>query len=176
MTRFSKVAAIVTCLVSLAAGGNADTRSDEVPELKVLDRYIGYWDVEVTTPGLPFKKGHSSTKWVLGGRFIQGTGELQSQDGAIVVKVTTLMTFDTAKKVYRSWTFMSDGSSFESEGTWKETSRELASASRKDSTSGGFTSTSVFAEDGVENWKLEFKDDKGKVVNEITGKNTRKRE
>ncbi len=174
MTRAYQVCATFACVLSLAVIGNAEDRSEKVPELKALDRYVGSWDVEVTSPGSPLTKGHSSTKWVLGGRFLQGTGELRSQDGSTVVKVTTLMTFDTARKVYRSWTFMSDGSSFESEGTWKEATRELSSSSRKDSSTGGFTSKSVFVEDGVENWNMEFKDDKGKVVSQIAGKNTRR--
>lgn len=175
MTRVHQVCAIFLCLLSLAVISNADDRSDKVPELKVLERYVGSWDVEVTSPDAPLTKGHSSTTWVLGGRFLQGTGELRSQDGSTVVKVTTLMTFDTVRKVYRSWTFMSDGSSFESEGTWQEPTRELNSSSRQDSPSGGFTSKSVFAEDGVENWSMEFKDDKGKVVSQMTGKNTRRK-
>lgn len=150
-----------------------DGPSDKVPELKALGSYVGSWDVEITSKGLPFTKGKSETKWMLDGRFVQQTGDLQAEDGSTVVKVTTLMTYDPAKKVYRSWTFLSDGSTSESEGTWSAKDRVMTSVGRKDERGGFSTTTADFSEAGVEKWKIVFTDGTGKVVSEMSGKNTR---
>ena len=176
MTRFIASCSMIACFAcmgtTIAAG---DGPSDKVPELKALDSYIGSWDVEITSKGLPFTKGQSSTKWILDGRFLQQTGELQAKDGAAVVKVTTLMTYDPSKKVYRSWTFVSDGSTSESEGTWNAKSRVMTSVGRKDENGGFSTTTADFSEAGGETWKIVYQDRAGKVVSEMSGKNTRQK-
>jgi len=175
MTRLVTLCSMMACLGSAAVTRAADDGpSANVPELKALGHYIGSWDVEITSKGLPLNKGQASAKWILDGRFLQQTGELRSPDGSTVLKGTTLMTYDPVKRVYRSWTFRSDGSAGEGEGTWDAKARVLTSVGRKDANGVFSTTTADFAEAGVERWKIVFTDGSGKVVSEITGKNTRR--
>ena len=177
MTRFSASCSMLACFAYAVASIAADDHpSDKVPELRALGSYVGSWDVEITTKGLPFTKGQSATKWTLDGRFVQQTGELQAKDGSTVIYVTTMMTYDPAKKVYRSWTFLSDGSTNESEGTWNAKDRVMTSVSRKDENGGFSTTTADFSEAGIERWKIVYTDRTGKVASETSGKNTRKKE
>ena len=176
MTRFFAFCSMLACFASAGATIAADDGpSDKVPELKALDSYVGSWDVEITSKGLPFTKGQSSTNWTLDGRFVQQTGGLQAKDGSTVVKVTTLMTYDPAKKAYRSWTFLSDGSTSESEGIWNAKDRVMTSVGRKDENGGFSTTTADFSETGSEKWKIVYTDRTGKVVSEMSGKNTRQK-
>jgi hypothetical protein len=178
---FSMTRAFVFCsmLVYLAATGAIiaadDGPSEKVPELKALDHYAGSWDVEITSKGQPFTKGKATANWILDGRFLQQTGELQAEDGSSVVKITTLMTYDPAKKVYRSWTFLSDGNAGESNGNWDAKRRVMTSVGRKDESGGFSTTTADFSEAGIEKWRIVFKDGTGKVVGEMSGKNTRQK-
>ena len=177
MTRFFAFCSMVACLTSTGAAIAAeDGPSPNVPELKALDHYGGAWDVEITSKGIPFTKGQATAKWILDGRFIQQTGELRSEDGSTVVKGTTLMTYDPTNKAYRSWTFRSDGSAGESEGTWDSKGRVMTSIGQKDASGGFSTTTADFSEAGVEKWKIVYTDGAGKVVSEITGKNTRRKQ
>src|SRR5947209_15672922 len=102
MTRTLALCSILACLASTGALSAADDGpSDKVPELKILNHYAGSWDGEITAKGQPFTKGKVTAKWILDGRFLQQTSELQAQDGSPVLKFTSLMTYDPAKKVYR---------------------------------------------------------------------------
>jgi hypothetical protein len=149
--------------------------SAKVPELKALDHYAGSWDVEITSKGQPFTKGKVTARWMLDGRFLQQSGELQDKDGVTVFKYTSLMTYDPAKKVYRSWIFLSDGNAGESEGTWDANGRVMTSVGRKDANGVFSTTTADFSETGVEKWKIVVRDRTGKVVSEMSGKNTRRK-
>ena len=175
MTRLVVLGSMIVCLCSAGVAVAEDGGpSADVPELKVLDHYAGTWDVQIASKEFPFSKGQDSARWILDGRFLQQSGELRSQEGSAVLKVTTLMTYDPAGKVYRSWTFMSDGAAIESEGTWDPKARVMTSVSRKDGNGGFLTTTADFSEPGVETWKIVYTDRDGKVVSETSGKNTRR--
>ncbi len=106
-------------------------------------------------------------------RFLQQTGELQAKDGTAVMKYASMMTYDPARKVYRSWIFLSDGQTGESEGTWNAKSKVMTLVSRKDENGIFSTTTADFSEPGIEKWKIVSKDRTGKVISEMSGKNTR---
>ena len=105
----------------LAVTGSTVVRADEtgptkdVPELQVLQHYAGTWDVELTGNGSG--KGEVTAKWILGGRFLEQAGVMHSPDGP-GIGVTTLFTFDTQAGKYRSWMFLSNGSTNQAEMTW----------------------------------------------------------
>ncbi len=164
--------ALVSSERTALAGDEVPT--SKIPELKALDHYIGTWDVVITTQGFPFTKGQVTAKWVLDGRFIEQNGGLKSMDGSGGPKIKTLMTYDPAKKVYRSWTFLTDGATSESEGTWDAKARIMKSVSRKDEGGGYSTTTADFSVAGFETWTIVSIDGSGKVVSEFSGKNTRK--
>ena len=63
----------------------------------------------------------------------------------------------------------------ESEGTWNAKSQVMTSVGRKDENGGFSTTTADFSESHVEKWKIVFTDRTGKVVSEMSGKNTRKK-
>jgi hypothetical protein len=153
----------------------------DVPELQVLNHWAGTWDVDVTLKpdvGFPMGRhamGTATAHWILNGRFLQQTGTMEAGLGQPATQVTTLMTYDPGKKVFRGWIFFSSGYTGESEGSWDEKSRTLTSTSR-DAGSGITTTTRAsFAEDGTENWTITSRDRDGKVLNEMTGKNTRRK-
>ena len=168
--------ACVACQRHATADDNARPGpSDKVPELKAIDHYAGTWDVEMTSTGHPFTKGKVTAKWILDGRYLQQTGELLADDGSPVMKHTSLMTYDPTKKVYRSWIFLSDGTAGESDATWDEKRQIMTSVGRKDENGVFSTTTADFSQAGVEKWKMVIKDSTGKVVSEMSGKNSRKK-
>jgi hypothetical protein len=169
------------CLAAAVHGDEPQGPAKDIPELDVLKHWIGVWDVEMNVkprgelPKGMHAKGTTTAEWVLGGRFVQQTGTLKSDDGSPPMHATTLMTYDPGKKVYRSWMFFSSGAVSESEGKWDEKSRTMTSTSRDADSGGTMTIHATFPEDGVENWRIVEKDREGKVVGETSGKNVRRK-
>lgn len=170
----------VMFLFLAAIAGQSVVRADEpgpspdVPELRALQHYIGTWDV-ATTDQL-YTKGESSAKWILGGRFVEQSGFMVSQEGSNRIEVLTLFTFDTGKKTYRSWTFLSDGSTSQAEMTWNAAAKTMTSRSRPGANGVRSTVTADFSEGGKERWLFVFTDRDGKAVGEMKGVNTRRKE
>ena len=86
------------------------------------------------------------------------------------MKVTSMMTYDPDKKVYRTWSFFSSGHVSESEGRWDQKSRTMRSTGRNPVNGSTFIITATFPTDGVETWGIIEKDRDGKIVGETTGK------
>jgi hypothetical protein len=179
MSRF--MALVLFAGIAVGSATAADTPSEpakDVPELQVLNHWVGKWDDEMTIkPNAGFPngmraKGTVTAEWVLDGRFVQQTAAAESGDGFPGMKVTSLMTYDPRKKVYRTWTFFSTGATTESEGRWDEKSRTMTSTSRNAENGGTAIITATFAADGSERWSIVEKDRGGNVVAETTGKNT----
>lgn len=164
--------AVTSC--QIGDGWAADGPAKDVPELQVLSNYVGTWDVVITTKDSPFTKGESSAMWVLDGRFVQQTGKLESADGPGVLKITTLMTYDRERKVYRMWSFLSNGSTSEASGKWDEKSRTMTSTSRQDGTT--TTTTAKFGDNGIEEWLFITTSQNDEVVGRFGGTNTRRKE
>lgn len=152
----------------------ADGPAKDIPELKVLSNYVGTWDVAITSRDSPFTKGESSTTWVLDGRFVQQTGVLRSADGFNAIRVTTLMTYDSERKMYRMWSFLSNGSTSEATGTWDEATRTMTSISRQDGST--TTTTAKFSDNGIEEWLFTTTNQSNEVVGRFGGTNTRRKQ
>jgi len=152
----------------------ADGPAKDIPELQVLSNYVGTWDVAITSKDSPFTKGESSTTWVLDGRFVQQTGELKSADGSNAIKVTTLMTYDSERNMYRMWPFLSNGSTSEGSGKWDEKTRTMTSTSRQDGTT--TTTTAKFSDNGIEEWLFITTNQNNEVVDRFGGTNTRRKQ
>ena len=174
MNRLNAAFSVLVCLalpcIAAAVEGGP---SGKLPELKALDHYAGSWDTEITSKSPPFTKGTVTAKWILDGRFIQQTAE--AKEGPTVFKYMSLMTYDPTKKVYRSWIFLSDGNAFETEGSWNAKDQVMISVRHKDENGISSTTTADFSEVGVEKWKIVSTDGNGKVIGEMSGKNTRQK-
>ena len=159
-------------LIPVAAVAQDEGPSQDVAELQVLSNYVGKWDIVAGSKDDPFAKGTTTVKWILDGRFIQGTGTLKTVDGSNDFKVTMLMTYVSDKNVYRRWSFFSYGMTSESEGTWDAETQTMTLVTRYGDIVQ--TTTSNFAEDGVEEWTMVSTDEADRVVNEMRGTNSRR--
>jgi len=166
-------ACILACAAPMSRDDDVDKPSDKVPQLKALAHCVGTWDVEFTSKDLPFARAKTTAKWVLDGRFVEQDNEVYDMNGAVALRVKTLFAFDASKNAYRSWTFVSDGWSGESDGVWDEKTRVMTFIARKKEGEGFTTTTSDFSEEGVSSWKIAITDADGKLAAEITGKNRR---
>ena len=146
----------------------------DVPELQALSNYVGICDVAITSNDSPFVKGEATSKWILDGRFVEQTGLLTSSDGAMVIKVTTLMTYDREQKTYRAWSFFSNGTTTESSGKWDAKNRIMTSIGRRNGTT--TTTTAKFAENGTEEWTIATKNQNNEEAGRISGTNTRRKQ
>ena len=117
----------VTVFAIVAVLMHADVRGQESdappPEMKALERLIGTWDHEQivkvpkeTRPTNFVVKG----ELVLGGRFLQ---EQAGSDDKGKPTGTGMYTYDSNRKTYRYWFFMSSGFYWEPTGTWDESSQ-----------------------------------------------------
>ena len=173
MQRFVIFLACCLALSDLTVGlAEDDGPAKDVPELKVLEYYLGAWDVAVTNKDSDFTKGESTAKWILGGRFVEQSGFMLSKDGTTRADITTLFTFDTMKQVYRSWMFVSSGSVSQAEMTWDAKSKTMMSVTRPNADGIRSTITADFSEAGKEHWKFVFTDRDGKDIGEMRGENT----
>jgi hypothetical protein len=167
------------CVTRIDAAQVPPGPTKELPELQILNCYAGTWEVVAANheaPNMPVMKGKATSKWVLDGRFLEQTGVLQALGGGTAIKVTTLMTYDTEKKSFRTWTFVSDGKATESEGKWDPATQTMTSVDCP-STKGQIVTTTVnFSEAGIQKWKMSITDPSGKIVSQMVGKNTRQKE
>jgi hypothetical protein len=137
---------------------------------KVLKLFTGKCDVAID--GNADLKGTARGFLTLGDRFVRDEFELKGGDGTVVLQVTALITYDTTAKLYRMWSFYSNGDVHVTEGTWNEATRTLTTTSRdavKQRTSTWF---STFSADGAETWGFVTKDKDGNVIEEVGGKST----
>lgn len=177
---------LAACVIGVLTLGIGQTRAaqimgpaKDVPELQVLNSYVGTWEVVMATSDAPnavIGKGKSSTKWILDGRFLEQSGTMLMTEGNTSIKVTTLMTFDVGTKTYRSWTFSSNGQATESEAKWDPATQTMTSTSCPNPKSHKVVTVANFAEAGIEKWKMTITDESGQLVRNLIGKNTRQKE
>jgi hypothetical protein len=168
---------LILFLIAVSACPNPAVLADDgpaknIPELQALSNYVGTWDVVITSKDSPVAKGESTTTWVLDGRFVQQTGQLKSADGSSVIKITTLMTYDSEERMYRIWSFLSNGITSEASGKWDEKTRTMTTTSRQNGTT--TTSTAKFSDNGTEEWLFVTTNQKNEVVGRFGGTNKRR--
>ena len=144
-----------------------------VPELKVLEKLIGSWDEVAELPDGSKIKAIGSAKWVLGGTHIQSTYSISLADGSQLEHLT-LMSWDSKKKVYRSWMFSSSGDPLESTGAWDQEAQTLTFESKPNARGVTISSSTRFTSDDKLEWSVEGKDKSGKTVFSMKGIDTRK--
>jgi hypothetical protein len=151
----------------------------EVPELKPLANYVGKWSTESTLkfegqPETSFK-GQGAAEWIHDGRFVRqswtidGTKEMPGLNGSVI------FTYDVEKKTYRGWNFMSNGFFSQSEGTFDPKTRTFTWTAHGSAGETTITKAS-FAEEGKEKWTIVTTDRAGKVLMDMRGTSTRRKE
>lgn len=151
----------------------------EIPELQILSCYVGTWEVSGASsesPNAPAFKGKATSKWILDGRFLEQTGVIHASAGGNPTTITTLMTYDADKKIFRTWTFVSDGRATESEGKWDPATQTMTSVDCPGVKHQVVTTTVNFSEAGIQKWKLVIADQSGTILKQMIGKNVRQRE
>jgi hypothetical protein len=137
-------------------------------ELQVLADYVGVWDASVPATQTT---GEINATWVLKDRFVEQTGFLKNADGSIS-NMTTFLTYDQRRKVYRMISFMSNGMIGEAEATWDPATKTMTQVFRDPEVT--TTMTGSFAEPGVEKWNMVATGADGRVLHRMSGINTRR--
>ena len=169
MRRLLAVCWSLTILVGIEFVKAEDTGPNkEVPELQVLQHYAGTWDdVLDNVPG----KHEVTAKWILDGQYLEQSGVIHMPDGPDLW-VTTLFAFDTQARKYRSWTFVSNGSTSQAEMTWDANAKTMTSVTQPDANGVRAKVTADFSTAGRERWKFVYTDRDGQQVGEMSGVNT----
>lgn len=165
-----KLVFLMAVCVPIMVSADEPGPAKDVPELKVLQNYVGTWDVKVA--GDEVANGENTARWILGGRFLEQSGFIVFENGTNRVEVTTLYTYDTTKKAYRSWSFLSTGNTSQADMTWDARTKTMTSVTRPNADGVRSTITADFSEPGKERWKFVFTDRDGKAVGEMSGVNT----
>lgn len=122
----SRLLLALACFAFVPSAAIADDGpAPEVPELAILSRFVGEFDLESTGGSLGLSGGESKGVWILGGRFVELNGKMTSADGVTSIEVKTIYTYDTQAGIYRSWTFTANGIGIERNGTFDETTQTL---------------------------------------------------
>jgi hypothetical protein len=164
------------------------------PELKVLDRWVGRWDMQLTTkPGPWLPEGVKGTftatiAWDLNDRFVRCDAKGQSVRGERKVDDAFLWicTWSPQRQEYRSWVFWSaagaedapagvwDGNPVAS-ATWDEATRTMTT--KMEDKESGITSVGVtrWTDDDHHEFTNTVKDANGEVLMEQSGKASRRK-
>ena len=183
MSRTTKAAttlsAVGTCLLGALSGEAQEaTITQQSPELKVLQRFVGSWQQQVlinTAEWISERLTMTATvtaDWILSGRMVENKG-VYSPGG---MRFLVIVAYDAENKEYRQWCFDSHGTiprGDESRGKWDETTQTFTWLS---STSDGGTQTQThrFIDKDAFEWTLVRKDRNGKVYLDIEAKSKRK--
>lgn len=161
------VAAFITASVPGFVG--ADDAPKRSPELQVLDRFVGNWETVVTNKATGDKvTSTQSRKWSNAGTFVLS----EDQDVATKRESHFLVTYDPKSKQYRAC-FINDEFTTPLVGTWDETAQTMT-----------WKSTDIpFQHSGVNRlidkdhweWTMTITNPEGKVVLELSAKQTRRK-
>jgi hypothetical protein len=166
----------VTAFVVVALLMHADVRGQESnapPEMKVLERLLGTWKVEQITR-VPEETRSTNTvkrELVLGGRFVQEMGGFDNEGKPTHMG---MYTYDSNRKSYRYWFFLSGGFYTESTGSWDESRQTLTFTN---TLPGGATGviTLRFSDETTFVFSIISKDAGGEVGYHLEGKGVRQK-
>ena len=168
----------MTASLILAVLMHADVRGQESnvppPEMKVLERLVGTWEVE-TIVKVPEETGSDKLvvkrELVLGGRFVQ---EMGGSDDKGKPNFMGMYTYDSNRKTYRRWFFLSGGFYTEGTGTWDESRQTLTFTNRLP---GGITGTLTlrFSDETTFSHSIIARDASGEISYHQEGKSVRQK-
>src|SRR5215207_5273144 len=161
------------------AAVSADEPAKPAPELRILDDMIGTWDEVLSnkpTEWLPkAERSQSVTKktWALGGTFIRMEGVWKPAK----TEFLSLVSYDPATKGYRTWYFDSAGGQPRGSvrGTWDDATRTMTWTGTDEAGNKTVGKSRIIDRDNHD-WTFVTTDPQGKVVLDLAGKNTRRKE
>ena len=164
-------ASVLRCQVNtdndIAAGP-----APEIPQLQLLDQYAGHWEDEIG--GKPGMRRTETGEWILQGRFLRQCWSSENAEGDQMASGMTLMTFDTERATYRSWSFLAAGSVIENEGVWDASDHTFTWRHHLPDTSETIVTKASFVDNGMQSWSIVKTDAEGKVVREVVGRSSRR--
>lgn len=144
-------------------------------ELQELEPLIGDWDAEfingpsVRSPQGGTAKGKITAQWILDGRFLLGSTELEKH------RSIWLIGYDTNKQAYRNVRFTNSGRVDESLGQWNEETRSLVWKVVNEQPGITRTSTNRFVGKDAMQAHILAEDKDGRVQQDLTIKSTRRK-
>ena len=146
----------------------------EVPQLKVLDSFVGKWKGEFHGKGSEQQtKIEGVSEWVLNGRFLLTKNTVTGQNGN---ESWTMWTYDPKASQYRRWLFTSSGLVMTQRGQWNESTKEFTfMVETEPSADNTVTATTKIVDENTREWTYLFKDQSGKVTGEVIGTNVRQK-
>ncbi len=169
--------AIVSGLVA-TAGRAQEAKSGpspDVPDLAALSGLIGNWDCRFQSKenGAAARTGTATGAWIHGGRYFRQVWTIDAAGAEPGLSGSSIMTYDPAKKTYRSWHFVSTGSTSEGVGAYDKATKTMTWTARDPN---GFrTSTKSTPSGDAEDWTITVTDTDGRVVSDMSGKNIRRK-
>ena len=167
--RLTSIALTICITASLPGAVSAQDASKRSAELQVLDRFIGDWETVVTAKGTDEKSTSvQSRKWSREGKFVLS----EEQDLSTKKEAHFFITYDSKGKQYRAC-FINDEFTVPLLGTWDQKSQTMQWKS----------SDVAFKHDGVHRfidkdhveWTMTVTSPEGKVVLELSAKQTRRK-
>ncbi|MBC8875264.1 MAG: DUF1579 family protein [Planctomycetes bacterium] len=145
---------------------------DTPPEIKALERLVGTWKVEQIVK-VPKENGPTKLdvkrELVLGGRFVQEAGGFDDKGKP---GFAGMYTYDSNRKTYRYWLFVSGGFYNESTGTWDEQNQTFTFTSKPaDGVAGAITIR--FLDETTFVHSIISRDSGGKILYHQEGKSVR---
>jgi hypothetical protein len=162
---------VVAVLMTASLPGSvaAEDTPKRSAELQVLDRYLGEWETTITNKATGEKINTiQSRKWSREGKFILS----EDQDVGTKRESHFLMTYDAKSKQYRAC-FINDEFTVPLLGTWDEKARVMTWKS----SDVAFKHAAVhrFLDKDTVEWTMTVTSPEGKVVLELSAKQTRRK-
>jgi hypothetical protein len=168
------MAAFLLVAVLMRTNVRGQEPSAPPPEMKVLEKLVGTWNVEQTVK-VPEESRSTNLvvkrEVVLGGRFVQERGGFDDKGKP---SFAGMYTYDSNRRTYRYWLFLSGGGYSESTGTWDERSRTLT-FKNKPSWGGTGVITLRFPDETTFAFSIVSRDPGGTVGYHLEGKGVRQR-
>jgi hypothetical protein len=187
------VSGTILIATMLATNGVAVAADDDRPaELKVLDRWVGDWDLEVIVkPGDAVPQGSKSTfrstiRWTVNDRILRCDAQGQGVSGDRKFKdaFTWLCTFEPQAKTYVSTVFWATvgpadagawGGGLRGTGTWDEQAKTLTTRTADPDLGVVSSGVTTWIDADTHEWVSTMTDATGKVVMQMTGRAKRRK-
>jgi hypothetical protein len=175
MKSFPVVIAVMTAALLATSGVQGQESTAPPPEMKVFHKMVGTWQSNATsrvaewTPEETHEKATGRTDLILEGHFF--LGRMFDSEGKL--SQVHLHTYDKEQQVYRTWSFLSNGSCAEYVGKYDEGSNTLKLKHEKR----GITTlvSNHFVDEDTWDVSVVAKDQQGKVYIDMHLKGTRQK-
>lgn len=166
--RYLAISLTVSALTALPRMLSAEDAPKRSEELQVLDHYVGTWDSVVTNKTADTKSNTvEERKWSRKGTFVL----FENFDLTTKKESHYLMTYDPNAKAYRTC-YIEDSITISLLGTWDARTKTMT-WNGKDSSDNRVSGSERFIDKDNLQWSLVITNPDGKVVAELTGKQTR---